>query len=1096
MLKMKLPMRTAEEGAEEAAEDEQEQEQQEQPDSGLHAPCPAAQAASSAAADSAGELRYPVQLDKETVFEWFGLHLDPAKRIEFMCGLLHMCQPLELRFLGSCLEDLARKDFHVLRDFEIRANSPSELGLLVDVTDPVVRSKLLVCLSLLGSENRECAGILFRILSHVDPALYFKTYDFPESPSCGEPHHLQLRPPCDDGVESGRSEPCAGPSDAGAGLLEQLALLFTMASLHPAFPFHQRESVRLQLDKVELAMDRERRNRHGRRRRRQQQQQPPPPPPHGTGGPNKAPKTDQLSASTDSSLKDRAQPHRSNQSPSRKSQKEGKVLAVYIEKIMLKGISWSRTEKEYSFEVKWSDSSSSSVTKTQHEMENFLLKLPKELSTESFEKAILRLLSQGESRELERTLKEKFLSAPQAFRQTRKVCAFFLPDSSGPNCSRCNPVPLGKNFQQDCSEVSSQDEGVYLEPYILGHRKKHGSKSPSLSSQSGKSCLVEGCRASSSELNGLPDWRRKSCPLKTILEPRAQGGEQRLGTDHWSSSPGNKSKARAPPTDREKGQASQSKPGCTANGVTRPQAVQMIRQPVRKDAQWDTGSGQDSCGETSSESYSSPSSPQHDGRESLESEDEKDHETDSHSDDCSKGKADCFSPCKAVSGSTVAAVHPLVPVSLKEEPSRTDSPLNTSTFPQIPFVHPLPFVVQNGACGPDVTGPLHGVDGKAAVGMMSVIPSVLREQVTTGGTNEAEKTPLLQETTSLQHSFSPSPLSLQQSGSPSLQPLIQRFKSATLQASSESCSTPAHQTPVGAISVISAGPAYMSSLQPAYPSSEPVMNSGLAHSVPLVEQHTKAAGLSLPAGLPPSYSMPVSTTVIPTVGAVSSSAMSQAQVIVPPAVPTHAPGPAPSPSPALTHSMAQSDSTSCGTSTGASTQQAQQQSSSPQQVGCGACGCRGTCGSNHAPSYYYPPQMPRQVLSIPQIFHLTSLAHQSSSATQLPFFPPTPSPYASGPLLHTHSEHVLGTQVGYGMQQMATFNRFYQPVFPQVSIMPSSTIGTGMKKNGGNISCYNCGISGHYAQDCKQPSIDATQQGGFRLKYVTSQSPETLDKAD
>ncbi|XP_029110793.1 zinc finger CCHC domain-containing protein 2-like isoform X2 [Scleropages formosus] len=1092
MIKMKLPMRTAEEGGEEAAEDAQEQ-----PDSGLHVPCPAAQTASSATADPPGRLGYPVKLDKERVFEWFGLHLDPAKRIEFMCGLLHMCQPLELRFLGSCLEDLARKDFHVLRDFEIRANSPSELGLLGDVTDPVVRSKLLVCLSLLGSENRECAGILFRILSHADPALYFKAYDFSAASSCAEPRHLQLHPPCEDGDACGRSpEPCAGPPTpdaAGVGLLEQLALLFTMASLHPAFHFHQRESVRLQLDKVDLAMEGERRRqrRHHHHGPQQQQQQQQHQQQQGTDGPMKVQKTDYLPTSTDTSLKDRAQPHRSSQSPSRKSQREGKGPAVYIEKIMLKGISWSRNEKEYSFEVKWSDSSSSSVTKTQQELENFLLKLPKELSTESFEK----LLKQGESRELERTLKEKFLSASQVFRQTGKVCAFFLSDSPGPNCSRYNPGPLGKSFQQDCSEASSQDEGVYLEPYVLSHRKKHGCKSPSLS-QSGKNCPVDGRRALSSELNGVPDWRRKSCPPKTILEPRAQGGDQPLADDNWNSSRGNNNKARAPPTDREKGQAGQSRPGA-ANGAPKLPAVPMIRQPAGKDAHWDTGSGQDSYGETSSESYSSPSSPQHDGRESLESEDEKDRETDSHSDDYSKGKTDHFPPCKAVSGAAVATVHPMVSMALKEEPSRSNSPLNAATFPQIPFVHSLPFVVQNGACAPEATGPLHGADGKAAMGVMSTLPSVLREPISaTGGTGEAEKTSLLQEPTSLPHVLSPSPMALPQPGSPGLQPLIQRFKSTALQASSESCSASAHQTPVGAISVIPAGPAYMSSLQPAYPSSDSVMGSGLAHSVPLVEQHAKASGLSLSAGLPPSYTLPIPTTVIPSVGAVSSSAMSQAQVIVPPTVPTHTPGPAPSPSPALTHSTAQSDSTSCGTSTGASPQQPQQQSSPSQQVGCGACGCRGTCGSNHAPSYYFPPQMPRQVLSVPHIFHLTSLAHQSNGATQLPFFTPTHSPYASGPLLHTHSDHVLGTQVGYSMQQMAAFNRFYQPVFPPVNIMPSSTMGAGMKKNGGNISCYNCGVSGHYAQDCKQPSIDATQQGGFRLKYVTPQSPETLDKAE
>uniref|UniRef100_A0A673BZ79 SMAUG/ZCCHC2-like PHAT domain-containing protein n=1 Tax=Sphaeramia orbicularis TaxID=375764 RepID=A0A673BZ79_9TELE len=123
--------------------------------------------------------------------------------------------PLELRFLGSYLEDLARKDYHVLRDFEFRANSPGELGLLSDV------------LSLLGSDSRECAGILFRILSH---------------PSCG----LSVQ-------------------DTAVGPLEQLALLFTMASLHPAFHFHQREIVRGQLDKIELSMEEDGRTGVGRR---------------------------------------------------------------------------------------------------------------------------------------------------------------------------------------------------------------------------------------------------------------------------------------------------------------------------------------------------------------------------------------------------------------------------------------------------------------------------------------------------------------------------------------------------------------------------------------------------------------------------------------------------------------------------------------------------------------------------------------------------------------------------------------------------------------------------------------------------------------
>lgn len=151
-------------------------------------------------------------LDKESVFEWFGLQLSPAGRVELLCGLLHMCQPLELRFLGACLEDLARRDFTVLRDFETRANCPADLEGLVDVSDPVVLSKLLVYLSLLGSKSRECAGILFRTLSRIE---------------------------------------AAGMCGAVPETVDQLRLLFTMGSLHPAFSFHQREELRTQLDRLQ-----------------------------------------------------------------------------------------------------------------------------------------------------------------------------------------------------------------------------------------------------------------------------------------------------------------------------------------------------------------------------------------------------------------------------------------------------------------------------------------------------------------------------------------------------------------------------------------------------------------------------------------------------------------------------------------------------------------------------------------------------------------------------------------------------------------------------------------------------------------------------
>ncbi|GAA6084248.1 zinc finger CCHC domain-containing protein 2 isoform X1 [Tachysurus ichikawai] len=57
--------------------------------------------------------------------------------------------------------------------------------------------------------------------------------------------------------------------------------------------------------------------------------------------------------------------------------------------------------------VKWSDSSSTAVTKSHRELQDFLLKLCKEKSAGSFEHDVIGLLSraEGEHRELERMLR-------------------------------------------------------------------------------------------------------------------------------------------------------------------------------------------------------------------------------------------------------------------------------------------------------------------------------------------------------------------------------------------------------------------------------------------------------------------------------------------------------------------------------------------------------------------------------------------------------------------------------------------------------------------------------------------------------------------
>lgn len=153
-------------------------------------------------------------VQREGIYRWFSA-LASARRAEFLCGLLDLCVPIELRFLGSCLEDLARKDYHSLRDAEIKANNPTDLSGLANITDEVVRSKLLVSVALLASDNREAAGVLYRTLTHIDTVI--------------NNYGLSLN---DVGTE------------------EQFLLLFTMASHHPAFTFHQKQVLRQQLDQI------------------------------------------------------------------------------------------------------------------------------------------------------------------------------------------------------------------------------------------------------------------------------------------------------------------------------------------------------------------------------------------------------------------------------------------------------------------------------------------------------------------------------------------------------------------------------------------------------------------------------------------------------------------------------------------------------------------------------------------------------------------------------------------------------------------------------------------------------------------------------
>ena len=148
---------------------------------------------------------------KEEVCMWFK-ELSSAKRIDLLCGMLHMCLPYERRFLGSFLEDLCRLDFTTLRSEEIRSNDRSEISKMsCDLLRQSDRAQMNLTLSLLNSTNSACSSILYNLLTFYVQAFI-----------------TQLK--SNYNIESDDIE----------SLYSDVLLLLTIVSYHPAFTFTQR----------------------------------------------------------------------------------------------------------------------------------------------------------------------------------------------------------------------------------------------------------------------------------------------------------------------------------------------------------------------------------------------------------------------------------------------------------------------------------------------------------------------------------------------------------------------------------------------------------------------------------------------------------------------------------------------------------------------------------------------------------------------------------------------------------------------------------------------------------------------------------------
>ncbi|XP_023299384.2 zinc finger CCHC domain-containing protein 2 [Lucilia cuprina] len=145
-------------------------------------------------------------ISKSDVIMWFKA-LESYKRIDTMCTLLNMCLPFELRFLGTCLEELGRRDSQELRGMELRANNPQDLATDMiacqkgEPTDIKVRRKMALYLALIRACNRTNVTEIFRTLE-----------------SWGELDFSTM---------------------TDIDTLKELLLVYTMAANHPVFEFEQ-----------------------------------------------------------------------------------------------------------------------------------------------------------------------------------------------------------------------------------------------------------------------------------------------------------------------------------------------------------------------------------------------------------------------------------------------------------------------------------------------------------------------------------------------------------------------------------------------------------------------------------------------------------------------------------------------------------------------------------------------------------------------------------------------------------------------------------------------------------------------------------------
>ncbi|XP_035298617.1 zinc finger CCHC domain-containing protein 14 isoform X7 [Cricetulus griseus] len=1104
------------------------------------------------------EKRCPLQRDG--VYRWFS-ELPSPQRVEFLCGLLDLCIPLELRFLGSCLEDLARKDYHSLRDSEIKANNPADLGSLTNLTDEVVRSKLLVSLALLGSEQREAAGVLYRTLTHTDSII----------------HNYGLQ------LNEGRTG-------------DEFLLLFTMASNHPAFSFHQKQVLRQELTQIQSSLN-------------------------GGGGGGKsapgpggalptcsachkmAPRTETPVSSISNSLENalHTSAHSTEESlPKRPLGKHGKdllsikllgcpstsqrtgilegsgfadqksvpagtVKPMSVEKIDLKGLSHTKNDRsvECSFEVLWSDSSITSVTKSSSEVTEFISKLSQLCPEENLDKLIpclagpdsfyvernhvdleagLRYLASIPSHTLKHDHVRKFFSTSSPTQQLQN------PSPGNPSLPKVGAM-MGVSGRPVCG-VAGIPSSQSSTQHHLQHSASASASLPHCSHTGGTgSTLAYRTQVDNSptilmpsslqapqpqEQNGILDWLRKlrlhkyypvfkqltmekflslteedlnkfesltmgaKKKLKTQLELEKEKSERRCLNSSAPSLVTSSGVARVTPTSHVGPvQPGRSNHAAELRVEVEPPAHQLPREG------------------SSSEYSSSSSSPMgvQVREESSDSAEESDRRVDMHVEGTDKEKPVMLLthfpsssarptaqvlPVQNETGSSPAGHHPLPPQLMptashlapvrmlnsvhKSDRGSTDVKLLSSS------VHSL-LTLEERNKGP---GPRSGtkVDKSFGGAVLDTLPSAAPHppvQVLSGLVENNSVSPTV--------SFGPRAKVVHAAT------LDRVLKTAQQPALTVETSSAATGTPSTVLHV--ARPPIKLLLSSSVPADAAISgqtscpNNGQISVPPaiinprtaLYTANTKvafSAVSSVPVGPLQGSFCANSNTASPS----SHPSTSFASMATLPSCP------APSSSPALS-SVPESSFYSGGAGSSspgnipASSQNHHhhhhhQQPPAPPQpappppgcIVCTSCGCSGSCGSSGLTvsyaNYFQHPFSGPSMFTFPFLPFSPMCSNGYVSTQQYgggSAFPVVHAPYSGS----VTPDPVLGGQSTFAVPPMQNFMAGTAGVY-QTQGLVGSTNGSSHKKSG-NLSCYNCGATGHRAQDCKQPSMDFNRQG-------------------